>query len=149
MCLQAWRRNLKPLQQIHWAIPVGTLSVGSTAVGTLPGHVYVADFNLPSSWSVCVPLAGFPVTLGPLSPGRVAPGCLVPNRVGTGQFGFGGHLGCHPAVWSLVCQTPASLYDTSLCLPGCRLCDPPSRPLFAPESDNLGHFRVLEVLSQP
>lgn len=93
MCLQAWRRNLKPLQQIHWAIPVGMLSVGSTAVGTLPGHVYVAGFNLPSSWSVRVPLAGFPITLGPLSPGRVAPGCLVPNRVGTGQFGFGGALG--------------------------------------------------------
>lgn len=83
MYLQGWRQNLKPLQQSHWAIPVGTLSAGGTAVETLPGHVYVAGFNLPNSRSVYVPLAGFPSTLGTVSPEHVAPGCLVPTRVGS------------------------------------------------------------------
>lgn len=83
MYLQGWRRNLKPLQQSHWAIPVGTLSAGGTAVETLPGHVYVTGFNLPNSWSVYVPLAAFPSTLGTVSPEHVAPGCLVPTRVGS------------------------------------------------------------------
>lgn len=137
------------MQQTHWAIPVGTLSAGRAAVETLPGHVYVAGFNLPSSWSVCVPLAGFLITLSPISPGPVAPGCLVPNSAGAGQFGFGGHLGCHPAVWSLVCQTPASPCVTSLCLLGCRLCDPPQGPSLPQSWITQGHFRVLVALSQP
>lgn len=64
MYLQGWRQNLKSLQQSHWAIPVGTLSAGRTAVETLPGHVYVVGFNLPDSRSVSVPLAGFPSILG-------------------------------------------------------------------------------------
>lgn len=79
MYLQGWRRNLKPLQQSHWAIPVGMLSAARAAVVTLPGHVYVAGFNLPNSWSVYVPLASFPITLGAVSSGRVAPGCLQPT----------------------------------------------------------------------
>lgn len=141
MYLQGWFQNLKPLQQNHWAIPVGMLSAGRAAVVTLPGCVYVAGFNLPDSRSVYVPLTSFPIRLGALSPGCVAPGCLLPDRVGTGQLEFEGPFGYHPAEWSRVCQTPVSL-------PGCRLCNPLPGPSLPQSQITQGHFRMLVALSQ-